>query len=773
MREPHERSSRPPLSASRPSCRSFVTWRGRKLGNASILKYDWENPETEIPVLASYSPKMRTMKRVVVFVFVASSMMARLSAAGQTTPAPQSADDPLVRVTLPAVTVTAQKEPEDARKLPVSVTAVSADTIDRAGIRIVSEAGIFAPNVTFTEFTARKLSNPRFRGIGSSPGNPGVTTFLDGVPQLNSNSSSVELLDVDQIEFVRGPQSALFGRNTLGGLINVTSRRPSVGKWTGQMSVPFGNFSSWDIRGNASGPLIADTLSASGAFSYAEREGFTVNDVTGHDLDSRGAFSGKGQLLWKPAPKWEARLIVSGERARDGDYGLNDLAALRENPFHSSRDYEGYTNRDIFGTTIQAEHTGASMHLTSTTGFVKWKTEDSTDLDYSALPLITRDNAEEDFQFTQEVRVASAAPRKLSDTAALKWQSGVFLFTQKYQQDAVNTLAPYVLSPFIGVPVNQYSPVSDLDDFGLGVFGQGTVTFKDRLDIVAGARVDYEDKNANLKTFFDPAIAPPSVVVAEDSFSHFSPQFGAAYRLKPEYSVYATVSNGFKAGGFNPASPAGSEAYGEETTWNVEGGLKTLFANGRVALNSAVFFIDWNDLQLNVPNLNVPGQIYIANVGAASSKGVEFDLTARPAPGLDVFGTFGYTNATFSSGSTSVGLDVSGNDIPNTPDYTASFGVQFGRSLNSATSAYGRADVVLSGAFKYDDANSQGQDAYSLVNFRGGVRGKLFFAEGWIRNAFNTTYIPVAFAYGPLAPSGFIGENGAPRTFGLSAGVKF
>ena len=713
------------------------------------------------------------MKRTVVFVFLASFVLFRSSAAGQSTPPAQTPDDPLVRVTLPSVTVTAQKEPEDARKLPVSVTAVSADTIDQAGIRIVSEAGIFAPNVSFTEFTARKLSNPRFRGIGSSPGNPAVTTFIDGVPQLSSNSSSIELLDIDQIEFVRGPQSALFGRNTLGGLVNVTSRRPGLDKWTGQMSVPFGNFSAWDVRGHASGPLIADTLSASGAFSYAEREGFTVNDVTGNDLDSRGAFSGKGQLLWKPDPQWEARLIVSGERARDGDYALNDLAALRANPFHSSRDYEGYTNRDIFGTTIQAERTGASMRLSSTTGFVKWKTDDSTDLDYSPMPLITRDNAEEDFQFTQEVRLASSAPKKLSDSAALKWQTGAFLFTQSYQQDAVNTYAPYLLSQFIDFPVNEHSPVSELDDFGLGVFGQGTVTLKEKLDLIAGVRLDYENKNADLKTFFDPAIAPPTVVVADDSFSNVSPQFAAAYRFTPEYSVYGTVANGFKAGGFNPASPAGSEAYGEENTWNVEAGLKTLFANGRVALNSAVFFIDWNDLQLNVPNLNVPGQIYIANVGGATSKGVEFDLTARPASGLDVFGAFGYTNATFSSGSTSVGMDVSGNDIPNTPDYTASFGIQYGRALTSAGSAYGRADVVLSGAFKYDDNNLQGQDAYSLVNFRGGFRGKLFFAEGWVRNAFNTTYIPVAFAYGPLAPSGFIGENGAPRTFGLSAGVTF
>ncbi len=195
------------------------------------------------------------------------------------------------------------------------------------------------------------------------------------------------------------------------------------------------------------------------------------------------------------------------------------------------------------------------------------------------------------------------------------------------------------------------------------------------------------------------------------------------------------MAQGFKAGGFNPASPAGSEAYGEETTWNLEGGLKSLFANGRVALNSAVFFIDWNDLQLNVPNTAVPGQIYIANVGGASSKGVEFDLTARPLPGVDVYGSLGYTNATFSNGSFSLGQDVSGNDIPNTPDYTASLGVQYGRAINAAATVYGRADLVLSGGFKYDDANSQGQDAYSLTNIRGGVRARRLFVEGWVKNA--------------------------------------
>ena len=157
------------------------------------------------------------------------------------TPVPAGAvatptEDDTLRFKMPTVTVTAQKEPEDSQKVPVSVTAVTRDTIDAAGIQLVSEAAIFAPNTFFTEWTARKLSNARFRGIGSSPNNPGITTYIDGVPQLNANSSSIELLDVDQIEFVRGPQSALFGRNTLGGLVNVTSSRPSLTGWTGAVS---------------------------------------------------------------------------------------------------------------------------------------------------------------------------------------------------------------------------------------------------------------------------------------------------------------------------------------------------------------------------------------------------------------------------------------------------------------------------------------------------------------------------------------------------------
>jgi iron complex outermembrane receptor protein len=681
-------------------------------------------------------------------------------------------EDPLLRVGLPPVTVTAQKEAADLLTLPISVTAVTKEMIDGAGVRVVSDAAIFAPNVWFTEFSARKLSNARFRGLGSSPSNPAITTFIDGVPQLNANSSSPTLLDVQQIEFVRGPQSALFGRNALGGVINVNSVKPAFTKWTGSADALFGNSSAFDFRGSASGALIPDTLAAGAAISYAARDGYTHNGPTDNDLDSRGAFAVKGQLLWVPAKNWTTRVIVSGERDDDGDYALNDLAQLRETPHQSARDFEGHTDRSIFGTTILNEHKGRLFTLTATTGFVRWATEDSTDLDYSIMPLVVRQNNEEAFQFTQEVRVSSVEPRKLNDRATLRWQGGAFLFTQNYQQDAVNTIAPFVFSQDVGVPVRQYSPVADLEDFGLGLFGQGTVTLNENLDVIAGLRFDHESKNADLKTFFDPALAPPSVLVADDSFSHVSPQVAVAYRLDPKRTVYGTVGGGFKAGGFNPASPAGNEVYGEEKSWNFEGGYKALLWNDRLSVAGSAFYIDWNDLQLNVPNLSVPGQLFISNVGGASSKGIELEATARPMPGVDLFGSFGYTNARFSDGSTALGLDVSDNEIPNTPKVTFNLGAQYGRAMSFGT-VYGRADVVVYGAFKYDELNTEGQESYALTNLRFGARRNVFFAEGWIKNLFDTNYIPVAFAYGDLAPSGFIGESGAPRTFGISAGIKF
>ncbi len=676
-------------------------------------------------------------------------------------------------VVLPPVIVTAQREAADIKEVPASVNAVTAQTIKDSGIQAITEAGIFAPNTVFTEFTARKVSNARFRGIGSSPSNPAITTYLDGVPQLSSNSSNIELLDVGQIEFVRGPQSHLFGRNTLGGIVNVTTAKPSRSAWTGAVVVPFGNFGMWDARGNVSGP-IGDKAAIGFAAGKQMRDGYSENSVTGNDVDSRDGTFTKAQLFFAPNANWETRVIHAYERDRDGDYALADLNAIRLAPFRVSRNYEGFTNRDINNTTVNIKGTGLNLAIESTTGFVTWDTEDETDLDYSPLPLATRSNLEESTQFTQQLRVSSPdnAPFALGSTM-IRWQAGLEYFNQSYDQDAVNAFSAFVLNPQVGFPVAMHSPQSAIDSSGIGLFARATISFNDKADLTAGLRYDHESSDAHLNTFFDPAIAQSNVVAAEDAFNDVSPQVAFAYKVNPQHTAYASMSRGFKAGGFNAAALPGSEAYGEEHAWHLEGGVKSTLADGKVAASAAVFFIDWDDLQLNVPNPFVPGQFYISNVGSARSSGIEFDVTARPMASLDLFAGLGVTSAEFSSGTVANGIAVDGNDLPYTPDYTATLGGQYSQSITSTITGYGRAEFVFTGGFSYDEGNTAGQDAYSLVNFRVGARAKRLFGELWIRNAFDTRYVPIAIPYPGFAPSGFIGETGKPRTFGISIGTSF
>ena len=683
---------------------------------------------------------------------------------------------------LPSITVFAEKVPATAQSVPVSVTAVTGATIDDADVRSMKDAAVYAPNVFPNEFSVRHLSNPYFRGVGSSPNNPGVTTYLDGVPQLNANSSNIELVDLDQIEFVRGPQGALYGRNTVGGLINVTSRWPALDTWRTTVDTEYGNYNFRDERFALSGPVVTNQLGLSLAGGYSARDGYTKNDVTGQFLDGREAFFGKLQLAWVPVETWEVRLILTGERDRDGDYALGDLGFIRAHPQHVAHAGDGHTQRDVIAPTLLVNHQGPVVDFAMITGLEWWRTRDFTELAYDPMPFPvgTRNDGEKDFQFTEEFRFASAkdAPVTLGDDLKLKWLTGLFVFTQSYRQNAVNNYAPGVLSTNILFPVSATAPLARLDDVGGGAYARGTLTVWDRLDLIAGLRGDYEDKSAQLTTSYSPAIIPAMTTGPHRDYAAISPQFGLNYHVTPTKIIYGTISRGFKAGGFNPLAPAGQESYGQESSWNYEVGTKTAWWKDRLTVNVAAFYISWSDLQLNLP---LGTQYYIANAGNADSKGVELELNLRPVAGWDIFSGVGYTDARFLSGATTIQTDVSGNNstinvggrhLIYTPEFTANAGSQYTWQVCPAAALYARAEVVVYGDYWYNPANSAAQSAYSLTNFRVGLRGHHWFAEGWVNNAFDTHYVPVAFEY-PNGRSGLIGESGAPVTFGLRAGLNF
>lgn len=675
---------------------------------------------------------------------------------------------------LPVVTVTARKGAEPAQSTPVSVTAVNADTIEAEGVHTVKDAAIYAPNVNISEFTVRRLSSPFFRGIGASVNNPGITTFYDGVPQFNANSSSIELVDVNQVEFVRGPQSALFGRNTVGGLINITSREPSLSTWRSDFETQYGNYSYFDERFGVSGPMIKDQLGMSFAGGYSSRDGYAVNDTTGHAADGREAFFGKVQMMWKPADDLTIRLIVSGEKDHDGDYALGDLNYIRANPHHVVYDFDGYTHRDVIAPTLLVDLKGEAVDFSSITGLVWWHTHDYGDLSYYTGSPGTNSDLERGWQFSQEFRLGSAkdAPLQLNPDLQLKWQAGVQIFTQNYTGELDDDFTTFGYT---------WKNFSDLNDVGAGAYGQTTLTAWEKLDFIVGIRGDYENKSAHLRTSYDPVIAPGTDTSPSKDFSNVTPQFGIAYHLSKEYTFFGTISRGYKAGGFNATPPAGFESYDEETSWNYEIGAKTSWLDNKLLANLTFYYINWENLQLTQPDPTVPGNYYIANAGSAESKGVELEIIARPLTGWDVFAGAGVADTEFLSDAHAIHTDafgtsstvgLAGNQLPNTPLFTANCGAQYTWQVCKAAALYARAEMVATGRYYYNPANTAAQDAYTLANFRAGVRGKNWFAEGWVRNAFDTHYVPLAFE-DPNGQSGIVGQSGDPVTFGLRAGVYF
>ncbi len=674
----------------------------------------------------------------------------------------QSASNEITR--LPVITVIAEKEPAAAQSIPVSVTPVAQETLRDSDVRLVKDAAVCAPNAFMADFGPPKLSNPYFRGVGGTPLNPGVTTYIDGVPQLNGNSASIQLIDVDQIEFVRGPQGALFGRNTVGGLINITSRQPSD-TWLAEAQGSYGNYNAGEGNFRISGPILKDQLGLSLSGGYLGRDGYTINSLTGHRLDGRNDYFGKVQLLWQLSDQFEVRLILSGEHDNDGDYALGELTSLRQHPFTVVRDFEGDTRRDVVAPTLLLRYRGDAVELTSISGGVWWQTRDLTSGGYTTNTLFglsygSELKTERQAQFSQEFRIASpkGQPVQLNNNLTLGWQAGVFMFTEDYDSDKKYD------SPLLAAE----NAVTRLQTTGVGVYGQTKLTAWEKLDFITGLRFDYENVGGNVT----PA-APPTQSFGKD-FNEVTPQFGLSYRLTPTAMAYGSITRGYKAGGINTAIvPAGnSQTFGAEHSWNYEVGTKTEWLDRRLQVNLALFYIDWQQLQL----AQYSGSYYIANAGAAMSKGAELELRYRPVSNWDLFASAGVADARFLSGSTAmVGLSsqsVGGNHLPYVPEFTVNAGTQYKWDLCKAGAIYARAEADVTGNFQYDAGNQFDQSSYNLASFRFGWRAKNWFAESWIKNAFDTHYIPVAFYYG-TTPSGYVGESGAPVTFGLRAGLNF
>lgn len=686
-------------------------------------------------------------------------------------------------LTLEDVVVTARKQEEDQQDVPESIAVLSDEQIRDAGILDMRDASYRVPNLTLSQFSVSRLSFPFIRGVGSGRNSPAVTTYIDDVPQVSFATSNIEFFDLDRIEFIRGPQGTLYGRNTLGGVINLYHRQPTNALEVDTLST-FGTYALQDNRMSVKGPIVQDKLYFALSGGFLSRNGFTQNDFTDEKLDDRNHEFGRAELRFTPDDRWDIRLTLNGERDRDGDYALTDLAGLHETPRHLSHDFEGESERDVSQIALTARYAGDHADFISITALQHWRSQDITDLDETAADFIRRNNKESQQNFIQEFRVSSPAnkPAVLSDEFTMKWLAGTFFFASDTNQNATNDYRPGAVGvlPQLFFPFQQTDTI-DEGAYGIAIFGQTTLTYRKKLDLTAGLRFDYEHRNADLATTASSPLVPGSASDPSDNFNQVSPRFEVGYHWTDDVYTYVSAAKGYKAGGFNGTAPAGGESFGEERSWTYEAGVKTSWLDNRLRVNADYFYIDWQDLQLDTP-AGAPGVFFIDNAGDATSHGAEVELSAvvlndfSGTGTIEIFGGAGLLATNFGAGSTNQGADIAGNNLPFAPDFTYNVGAQYSHDFIADTAIFARAEAFGVGQYSYDASNAAEQDTYTLIYFRVGISGEKkgvgWRLEAFLNNAFNEKYVPIALPFG-LAPSGYVGESGPPQTVGISLGLSF
>ncbi len=670
---------------------------------------------------------------------------------------------------LAPVKVSAEKREEDPQKVPLSVTAITEQEIDDAGINTVEEAVSYVPNVHFIDFGAAFEQKIFMRGIGSTHNAPAVNFNIDGVTQLRSESLDRSLYDVDSIEVLRGPQGTLYGRNSMAGVINVITRKPD-NDLRGKLSADIGNYDYQRYMGSISGPTVKDHLFIGLAGSYAYRDGFTQNTYNGSDVDWMESSDGRLSLRWAPGNNFEANLTLFAEKDTHGGTALQLLERVKENPHETAFDHKGDSSREVAGGALNLEWLIGRGTLTSISAVQSMSLKSDSDYDYSTLDMNTFDHDSDNWQYSQELRYSHG-----KENDKIKWTAGVYGWGSN-ESDKSITETGLDMPPAWGDPGDENTSDTDLDAYGFAAFGQSTVTFFDRLDLTAGIRWEWERNKGVFDDYTDFAVSGTRVQNVDSSATQINhewlPKFSVAYRFTDDVMTYGTVAWGYRSGGFNfmyDPNDLSSLKFAPEKSINYEIGVKTKWLNNRLFANLAAYYVKIDDMQVSV---SIPGKmtLMVDNAGKATSRGVELELGARPFAGFDVNASFGFVDMEYDEYEDSAnGADYSGKIPTYAPRYTYSLSAQYRRPLGREYTFFIRGELQGLGKQYWDRNNDVSEGAYNIVNARAGIESEHLDAYLWAKNLLDEDYRKIAYHTG----MGTYAQTGDPFTFGLNAVVKF
>lgn len=607
-----------------------------------------------------------------------------------------------------AIVVTARRREETAQDVPIALSVVDNSQLEATGNFTLGQIQQLVPSLQIFSFNPRN-TNVNIRGLGSNVAltndglENGVGFYIDNVYYGRVGQSQFDLVDLQQIEVLRGPQGTLFGKNTTAGAINITTRAP-VFDYEFQGEATVGDYGYHQVRGSLSGPLIGDVVAFRLSLADTHRDGFLYNVTTRQDAQNYDNFTARGQLLIRPASNLDIKLIGDFSRQKQ-DFVLNvfagifsnyDNGAVIPNNFLQRAARAGYTplpvdpfarlgdsnspyqsNMDSYGASGQIDWNLGGAALTSITAYRWWDWNPANDGDATALPIITKaQQANRQRQFSQEVRLASTGKNTIDYVvgAYYFWQIVRGFGATAYGANAANWNLPTVAAVVGNAALNGFeaNSISTPQTKSLAFFGQADWNITDTLALTAGLRYTNEKKEGAFRQFHvagvNLATLPAAQAAAalairnqfnpvtsfETSFTDNSLSGLLSLSWKPTSGVltYATYSRGNKSGGLNLTNlPAGIDPdVRPEKIDNFELGLKSQLWDRRVTFNLAGFWTETTDYQTAITELT-PGTVnvrqYIANIPKVRSRGIEADLVVAPSEWLSLTASGSYVDATF------------------------------------------------------------------------------------------------------------------------------
>ena len=685
-----------------------------------------------------------------------------------------------VSAQLDEVVVTAQKSEEEVQQVPVSISTFSAKQVQAYHLQNLKEITGIVPNL-YSTGPGDNRNVTGVRGIVTTSYDPAVTTYIDGVNQFSLDTYIPQLFDVERIEVLRGPQGTLYGRNAMGGVINVITKQPS-NQTKGFAEMELGNYGEQRYSLGLRSPMIKDKLFVGIAGIYSGFNGFYANEFNNAKFDKQHFFLGNYYLKFLAAQKFTLTLNVKNyENRNNGAFPLasSPAEALR-NPFKVDQNAVTKMIDNILNVSLSANYIGYNFNFASVSSYqqnIRYYTE-PIDADFSpidAVSLISNygGNWNKVNVSTQEFRFSSPA----SSPSHLKWTAGLYGF-YRYSPTKMGTHFGADAAT-VGSPINNFTSINTNieHNYGAAAFGQLVYAINQHWIITAGLRYDIEHKKEEVKGEFQPdggdRVVTQRDTASKANFKAFTPKFIVAYHLTENNNLFVNYSRGFRTGGISQLGSDPSQpplyTYKPEYSDNYEISSKNSFLNKRLRLNVSAFYILVNDAQ--VPTLVLPDAITITkNAGKLNSKGFEAELAATLLKGLDVNYNFGYTHARYTdlvAARNGAAINLKGNRQIYTPDVTSMLALQYAYGLGSQNvQLIARCEWRYLGNQYFDLANQIEQKSYSLFNARIGISAKRFEIFFWGRNLADKKYIDYAYDFGAS-------HLGNPKTYGVSLRANF